>query len=204
MAPGLVADDAAATMAFSAFTIHEGVCSTSYSELYLPTCPLLTFDLFLLHLLSITNLALLLVILSTALSPNYYLSNSTSLEIDEEGGKADPESTDVFLMWDFVLDSPPQLPVEDQNSPLLPSSSKFYGAVPATPKRARAYSQPSPEQTTPRSSVPAKKDKFADGRLRSYVPLLLGSIGAGGASLLSLARSKSRYSQSSSSLPIRD
>jgi len=190
------ADGIAATMAFSAFTINEGVCSTSYSELYLPTCPLLTFDLFLLHLLSITNLALLLVILSTALSPSYYLSNSSSLEANDNGVKVDPESTDAFVMWDFALDSPPHSPVGEPSSPLLSSASKSYGAVPATPKRNRAYSQPSPGHDTPSSASSVKRDKFAEGRLWSYIPLLLGSMGAGGASVLSLVKSKSKYSQS--------
>ena len=191
----MFADDLAATMAYSAFTIHEGVCSTSYSKLYLPTCPLLTFDLFLLHLLSITNLALLLVILSTALSPNYYLIHSTSVDTEIEG-EAQAEPIDAFVMWDFVLESPPSTPPGEHRSPLLPTSSKSYGAVPATPKRILTYSQPSPEQGVPSHATdsPARRDKFAEGRLRSYVALLLGSVGAGGASVLSLFQSKSQYS----------
>jgi hypothetical protein len=188
-------------MAYSAFTINEGVCSTSYSKLYLPTCPLLTFDLCLLHLLSITNLALLLVILSTALSPNYYLLHSPSLDTETAAGETQTEAIDAFVMWDYVLESPSSIPPGEHSPPLLPSSSRSYGAVPATPKRTLTYPQQSlGEGTSNLPGGPSRRDKFAEGRLRSYVALLLGSIGAGGASVLSLVQSTNQYSQSSHSI----
>jgi hypothetical protein len=178
-------------MAYSAFTINEGVCSTSYSKLYLPTCPLLTFDLCLLHLLSITNLALLLVILSTALSPNYYLLHSPSLDTETAAGETQTEAIDAFVMWDYVLESPSSIPPGEHSPPLLPSS----------PKRTLTYPQQSlGEGTSNLPGGPSRRDKFAEGRLRSYVALLLGSIGAGGASVLSLVQSTNQYSQSSHSI----
>jgi hypothetical protein len=118
-------------MAFSAFTLSKGVCSLTISKLYLPTCPLLTFDLALLHLLSTTTLALMLVILSTALSPSYYLSMSTDTKHTED--------TDVFVMWDLALASPPSSP---RLSPVLISGGSYGSILPITPLRT-TYGKPS-------------------------------------------------------------
>ncbi|RXK40943.1 hypothetical protein M231_01791 [Tremella mesenterica] len=175
-----------ATMAFSAFTLEKGVCSFEISEVFLPNCPLLTFDLALLHLLSSTTLSLLLVILSTALSPNYYLQYSNMDPSEEIATKDVPES-DVFVMWEMALASPPQSPklgsakLKDPSTPAM-----SYGTQsPTTPLAQRL-----PQPTNPYSSsaesdingtsgeagVPKKRDKFAEGRVWNYVPLLFCSI----------------------------
>lgn len=176
-------------MAFSASTLKAGICSTSFSELYLPTCPLLTFDLILLHLLSITTLSLLLVILSIALSPSYHLSLS-SLHVD---GKNDPESMDAFVMWDLALASPPSSPHLERGDPLSGAGSRSYGAVAAEPMMGNG-SYPQPTQTGQAEPLPiAKKDKFGEGRVWSYIPLLLCSIGAYVASIIAVVKTQSRY-----------
>jgi hypothetical protein len=173
--------ETAATMAFSAFTLSKGVCSLTISKLYLPTCPLLTFDLALLHLLSTSTLTLVLVILSTTLSPNYHLSLSPSAD----GGKVGPEERDVFVMWDLALASPPGSP---RLGPVrtgggLGGGGRSYGAI--TNELAGVpggvYPQPSNPYAiddivvTP-TTTPKKRDKFAEGRLWIYIPLGMSSL----------------------------
>lgn len=143
-------------MSFSAFTLGEGVCSASSSHPFeLPTCPLLTFDLALLHLLSTSTLALLLVILSTALSPGYAASLSS---VDGKQGQGDGG----LIMWEMAIDSPPSSPTI---SPLRfgEASGSGYGAV---------------EEVSTRSSTPPglKKDRSRGG-LIIYALLLLISLG---------------------------
>jgi hypothetical protein len=153
---------------------------------------LLTFDLILLHLLSITSLSLLLVILSIALSPSYHLSLS-----DIEGGsKSDPESMDAFVMWDLALASPPSSPRVEEQGPFSPTTPRSYGTVPPRPiMGSHSYSQPGPSSAPPASPPPTNriKDKFAEGRVWSYVPLLVCSVGAYGASIAALVKTQSRY-----------
>ena len=184
---------AAATMAFSRFILKLGICSTSFSELYLPTCPLLTFDLILLHLLSITTLSLLLVILSIALSPGYHLSLSDM----EAGSKADPESMDAFVMWDLALASPPTSPRVEEPNPFSPRTLRSYGTVTPVPVMgSESYPQPGPSApVTSPTPVLKTKDKFAEGRLWSYIPLLACSLGGCGASSATLVKAQSRYSE---------
>ena len=186
-------------MAFSAFTVKRGVCSSTLSEIYLPTCPLLTFDLILLHLLSISTLALLLVILSTTLSPSYYMIHSPSMsQGDGPSSKLeDPESTDAFVMWEIALASPSSPRLEPVVSP---STAKSYGTYsPATPIHFETPSTSqfppaqlsySPTSSEPASTIPVKRDKFAAGRVWSYVPLMLCSIGAFAASTVTLVKTK--------------
>jgi len=179
----------AATMAFSAFTLSKGVCSLTISELYLPACPLLTFDLALLHLLSTSTLALILVILSTALSPNYHLSLSPLVD----GTKASEEERDVFVMWDLALASPPGSPRMGP-SPIpgegngrgggILGGARSYGAVESSTPSRGAYAQPSNPYASTSISDPVstpiiaikKRDKFAEGRLWTYIPLGLCSL----------------------------
>jgi hypothetical protein len=175
-------------MAFSAFTVTEGVCSPNISELYLPTCRLLTFDLVLFHLLSISTLALLLVIVSAALSPSYY--RSLSLSADGNATEEDPDAAGVFVMWELAIASAPSSP---RLGPVAgPSAAPSYGTnVPATPSR--------PEKSTIAGQVTidnvpkVKRDKFAEGRVWSYTPLLLCSLGTMGAAILMIV--KSRYGE---------
>lgn len=192
-------DPPAATMAFSAFTLSEGVCSTSLSDTYLPNCPLLTLDMVLLHLLSITALALLLVILSTALSPHYFLAHSPLASVEGGGtsAKGDPESTDAFVMWELALASPPASP-RISGQPTA-TTSTTYGTVdtvlPNDPPVDR-YPQPgAPSTSTSPATSSKRKDKFAEGRVWSYIPLLLCSILASTACIMSFATSPSKYSE---------
>lgn len=174
-------------MAFSAFTVKSGVCNQELSSVYLPACPLLTFDLVLLHLLSIATLALLLVIMSSTLSPNYYLSLSSSAEDQAAASKLHPEGSDVLVMWDMALSSPPPSPGLRPSRSLV-GAYKTYGTQdtgPRTSSSATAYSQPGssevqsvedPEVLAP-PALPKRRDKFASGRAWSYIPLLLCSLG---------------------------
>jgi len=184
-------------MAFSAFTLHKGVCSTVVSDIFLPTCPLLTVDLALLHLLSTCNLALLLVILSTALSPLYYLSLSPSFPDTDAGGpaKVDPEAADAFVMWDLALASPPSSPRLDAT----PSSRTYGTSVPATPITPASRASPSnPYQSPAKASSasaegatpPRRRDRFAEGRIWSYVPLAGCSLGVAGTAAFVLHEGK--------------
>jgi hypothetical protein len=140
-------------MSFSAFTIANGVCSASTSKSFnLPTCPLLTFDIALLHVLSTSTLALLLVILSTALSPSY----ASSLSGLEDDTRRDGEG---LIMWELAVNSPPPSPTL---SPLRVEGSRSgYGAV---------------EEVTTRTIPVLKKDKSRGGVIM-YTLLLLASIG---------------------------
>ncbi|WVQ83187.1 hypothetical protein IAT38_005326 [Cryptococcus sp. DSM 104549] len=198
-----------ATMAFSAFTLQQGVCSPTLPEFLLPTCPLLTFDLTLLHLLSTATLALLLVILSSTLDPNYFLSFSEDEDAEElegSGGKSQG-----FVMWELALASAPSSPVLGPStapklraglSPTTPSTVRSYGTpLPATPLTgANPYAQPGEGPTMPGTAEiglgseaahemkppPKRRDKFAEGRVWTYVPLGLCSLGVACASMLVL------------------
>lgn len=177
----------AATMSFSAFTIHEGVCSTDLSDTYLPTCPILTFDLVLLHLLSIVTLCLLLSVLSTALSPGYYLAHSSAAAYGD-GAKDDPESADMLVMWDLALASPPSSP---RVAPALlnPYASKSYGTTESTVPVLGTQGD-DPEFPAP---ITTRRDKFAQGRLASYLAIFTCSLGVCGASITSILNSPGRY-----------
>jgi hypothetical protein len=145
-------------MSFSVFTLGEGVCSktSSNQSIALPTCPLLTFDLALLHLLSTTTLALLLVTISNSLSPSYASSLSAI------PNKQDPEGG--LIMWELAVNSPPPSPtLRPSGSALASASGMRYGAI------------DEPHTRTVDPSI-VKKDKFIEGRVVSYGLLLLVSV----------------------------
>lgn len=147
-------------MSFSVFTLGEGVCSktSSNQSINLPTCPLLTFDLALLHLLSTTTLALLLVTISNSLSPSYSssLSSLANKQDDETGEEVG------LIMWELAINSPPPSPTLRPSGSVL-ASGMGYGAI---------------DEPLTRTVHPpvGKKDKFAEGRVISYGLLLLVSI----------------------------
>lgn len=124
-------------MAFSAFTLQQGVCSPTLPEFLLPTCPILTFDLTLLHLLSTSTLALLLVIVSSTLSPSYF----ESLSLSE--GRVVGKGSRGYIMWEMALGSVPSSPTRvDQSLPhdveqTTPESLVSYGTLsPTTPRKS--------------------------------------------------------------------
>ncbi|KAK4686526.1 hypothetical protein P7C73_g3613, partial [Tremellales sp. Uapishka_1] len=165
-------------MAFSAFTLQKGVCSSTTSHIFLPTCPLLTFDLALLHLLSSATLALLLVILSLALSPSYLSSYSLTSPDNPDGDEQSTKADDGFVMWELALASPPK---SHANLPeALPPFISYGTPGPTTPL---AYAQPNPynsllpaSPSTAEFDAPRKTDKFAEGRVWSYGPLAVCSV----------------------------
>nr|XP_031858213.1 uncharacterized protein CI109_006356 [Kwoniella shandongensis]KAA5525285.1 hypothetical protein CI109_006356 [Kwoniella shandongensis] len=218
-------------MAFSAFTLQNGVCATALPEFLLPTCPLLTFDLTLLHLLSTATLALLLVILSAALSPSYYLSlspSSTSISESIQGGKSGMGGQG-FVMWELALASPPSSPHLGASTPVpVPAALganaltkggkggavRSYGThltttpLVATPQQQQSgfvsadsngneesyLTMPGTSATTtsrttealPIPAPPKKRDKFAEGRVGTYIPLAICSLGVVCASVISI------------------
>jgi hypothetical protein len=141
-------------MSFSVFTLGEGVCSktSSNQSIALPTCPLLTFDLAVLHILSTTTLALLLVTISNSLSPSYASSLSAI------PNKQDPEGG--LIMWELAVNSPPPSPTL---RPSASASGMGYGAI---------------DEPLTRTVDPpmVKRDKFTEGRVVSYGLLLLVSV----------------------------
>jgi hypothetical protein len=167
-------------MTYSYFTLVSSVCAEAVQQLFTPTCPVLTFDLALLHLLSTTTLALLLVILSTALSPNYFASMSPSYE----ASKDDQES--MFVMWELALASPPSSPRLGPTRMDTGFTPIGYGTTgcPSAKKSSQLSDVENPYETGRGASATMadvmavrKRDKFADGRLWSYFPLLGCSLG---------------------------
>ncbi|KAE8540428.1 hypothetical protein D1P53_003374 [Cryptococcus gattii VGV] len=192
-----------ATMAFSAFTLQQGVCSPTLPEFLLPTCPLLTFDLTLLHLLSTSTLALLLVIVSSTLSSNYF--ESLSLFEGQTVGKG----SRGYIMWEMALGSVPSspagashpLPLDIEQIP--PENWVSYGTLsPTTPHQATwpnaqgmtEPTMPPSSSSEPWQSPPKKKDRYAEGRVGTYLPLFLCSLGVACASMIGLGIGESNFS----------
>ncbi|OCF33860.1 hypothetical protein I316_04572 [Kwoniella heveanensis BCC8398] len=189
-------------MSFSLFTLNQSTCQPAFPDHMLPSCPLLTFDLTLLHLLSITSFVQLLMILSSILSS----SSSGLLKNGDAGGG------EGFVMWELALASPPASP------PLKPQRSlrssgrtagsptnsstvagvRSYGATSTKPQpfsalelssSTRDLTMPgSPHEpsmarshigTASTSTSIGKKDKFAIARLRTYIPLSIASLCVG-------------------------
>jgi hypothetical protein len=169
-------------MAFSYFTLVSSVCAQTVHDIFTPTCHVLTFDLTLLHLLSTATLALLLVILSTALSPNYYASLSPSFG---EGADGKDDEGDMLVMWELALASPPSSPLLGPDAIASASADGAgYGTrSTTTPIKAsgdgssKSDAQEHVERTRIEVVAPRKRDKFAEGRVWTYIPLLLSSIG---------------------------
>ncbi|KAL1407264.1 hypothetical protein Q8F55_006682 [Vanrija albida] len=148
-----------ATMAFSAAIVDNGVCARSLSSVRLPSCPLLTFDLTILHLLSVSSLALVLVILSAVVRPGYEMSHS--LLSDSESDTSSPGKSGGLVLWDMAL-----APIPEPAGPSSAPSTSTYGAVRAAEEQPPDFSPPHPP-----------RDKFAEGRLWSYAPLVACSVG---------------------------
>lgn len=151
-------------MAFSAVIVNDGVCARSLSVVRLPSCPLLTFDLTVLHLLSVSSLALLLVILSSICKPGYEMSHSLLSESESEDGS--PKGGGLVL-WDMAL-----APIPEPSAGPSTAVRSTYGAL-SGEEAAVASAAAAPDFSPP----PAPRDKFAEGRLWSYAPLVVCSLG---------------------------
>ncbi|WVQ98168.1 hypothetical protein IAU59_005290 [Kwoniella sp. CBS 9459] len=193
-----------ATMSFSLFTLNQSTCQPAFPDHMLPSCPLLTFDLTLLHLLSITSFIQLLMILSSILSAFTGLSKSGDI-----GAGAGGEG---FVMWELALASPSASPMLKPQRSLSPSDGAAAAAAgpssdPSISTHVRSYgatsTQPPPisvpsfslsqepsmpgthcsessaESSPSRGGSSSKKDKFAIGRLRTYIPLSIASLSVG-------------------------
>lgn len=162
-------------MAFSHFTVDRGVCfnpdNRAKGELHLPSCPLLTFDLALLHLLSTSTLALMLVVLSTVLAPGYHLSHSTSYDADAEQLQSSPKGGGLVL-WDLAL-----APIEQGAGERERLHVERYGAT--EPETSGSGSGTSDAQEAGTVGI-LPRDKFAEGRVTSYGLLLACSLGVVG------------------------
>ncbi|WVF69688.1 hypothetical protein IAT40_004467 [Kwoniella sp. CBS 6097] len=175
-----------ATMSFSLFTLNQSTCLPSLPDHMLPSCPLLTFDLTLLHLLSISSFIQLLMIFSSILS-----TSSGLLKDGESGGEG-------FVMWELALASPPHSPQLLPQQDLPPfSGNSGLSTDPTNPSGVRSYgatsTSPQVEPTMPGSqhgpasrlssrvgkTSSGKRDKFAIGRLRTYIPLSIVSLSVG-------------------------
>lgn len=85
----------------------------------MPTCSILTFDLVLVHLASLTTLTLLLVILSAALQP-------ASDEIESKD--------DVWVMWDLALHGHGDYEEQATSTPHQASYGTQQPSIPLSPK----------------------------------------------------------------------
>lgn len=173
------------TMAFSQFTIDQGVCFNPKNlpkagggseSLRLPACPILTFDMALLHLLSTATLALLLVILSTVLAPGYDLSHS--MHHDPAAGSP-RDSYDMgmgkggsggLVLWDLAM-APVDAGDGGERERL---HVERYGATEGDEVGGSGSSGAAESARVP--AVPVY-DKFAKGRVSSYSVLLACSLG---------------------------
>jgi hypothetical protein len=135
--------------------------------------------MFLLHSLSLASFAYLVIVLSTALSPGYFASHSTSLDgLDAMGGEGvGGEEGSVFVMWDLALgDSPKGLQAELPGETSRPSGYETaYGT--AGPSVAGGSAAVEVEAAVPADNA-GRADRFASGRVGLYVPLLVASVGA--------------------------
>lgn len=155
----------AATMAFSASTISKTIC-IDHSPTSVPQCSGLTFDLILLHGLSLAAFAYLVVVLSTALSPGYLTSHSTSLEgVDAaDSNGVGGEVGSVFVMWDLAIGDSPKTNAGDVESDIR----EGYGTA------SRAI--PDVERTVVEQDQVQSTDRFAKGRVGMYSALLSTSL----------------------------
>nr|XP_019008357.1 uncharacterized protein I206_06916 [Kwoniella pini CBS 10737]OCF47138.1 hypothetical protein I206_06916 [Kwoniella pini CBS 10737] len=172
-----------ATMSFTLYTIDSSLCqySTTDFEFDLPTCPILTFDLTFLHILSTITFCQVLNYLSIAL---------TSHE-DEDKINKNGSSGDGFIMWELAINSNPSSPtlqprtLRRHDVEPLSSSSMGYGSTATTSTANPAIIQV--EEHIPESDLSSSshdeneslvqaRDKFSRGRLWTYIPLNLCSL----------------------------
>ncbi|WVR04728.1 hypothetical protein IAU60_001739 [Kwoniella sp. DSM 27419] len=160
-----------ATMSFSIYTLNESTCQPSRSETMLPSCSLVSFDLTLLHILSISTFIQLLMILSSMLS---------AVRLGAKDGNKD--GGEGFVMWELALASPPHSPrLGPSAMPAVDGlSANFatYGAtsISAVPAQLAASNGQSEQSLAATDSGSKRRDKFAVGRRRTYVPLAFGSL----------------------------
>lgn len=159
-------------MAFSASTISKTICHISNTDLT-PPCSVLTFDLVLLHLLSVACFAYLVVVLSTALSPGYFTSHSPSLDglAGSKSQDLDGERGDVFVMWDLALGDPSTPENLADSDRANSDSGPSYGSAVRQQSNMITPGDPS----TASATVDAV-DRFARDRVAFYVPLLASSL----------------------------
>ncbi|KAL7420060.1 hypothetical protein Q5752_005025 [Cryptotrichosporon argae] len=157
---------AAATLAFSAFTLELGVCNRALSDVFLPTCPLLTLDMALLHLLGVSSLALVLAVFSAALHSDHP-SRLSLLSPAADRGARGAGSDDVLIMWDMAVASAPSSPVADRGKGFA-----SYGATESTEHAARGpRGADGQEQAQRPAAAMVTRDKFAAGRTVVYSAL---------------------------------
>nr|XP_019047028.1 hypothetical protein I302_03635 [Kwoniella bestiolae CBS 10118]OCF25958.1 hypothetical protein I302_03635 [Kwoniella bestiolae CBS 10118] len=174
------------TMSFTLFTIDSSLCQYTLHYLDdLPTCPILSFDLTLLHLLSILTFGQVL---------NYF-----SIALSSESESDNKDDNDRFVMWELAINSPPHSPVLQprtlRNAPSgaesrIRGAGSGYGATSTSDTNAAVQVQTRQEADTDQVSTseidirdeeertdrPQKRDKFSKGRLWTYIPLNLCSL----------------------------
>lgn len=163
-------------MAFSASTISKTIC-LQHSNTGMPKCSVLTSDLLLLHGLSLASFAYLLTVLSTALSPGYLASHSPSLS-DLDGMNSDGvggEAGGIFLMWDLALGGSPKVSPADFPDGYQARGETVYGTAPPAVAASRVTSTTT-EPSSETVNGNRKPDRFANGRVGMYVPLLFTSL----------------------------
>ncbi|WRT64639.1 uncharacterized protein IL334_001573 [Kwoniella shivajii] len=182
-----------ATMSFTLYTIDQSLCQFTPLPNDLPTCPILTFDLTFLHILSIVTFGQVMNYLSIAISTdNTKASKKNNTSGDTEDGEGE---RDGFIMWELAINSNPpspvMIPISDlPNTQQQPSSSLGgYGStsstnVPTSSERLHQQEISSSESittpiTTLNTTIRIRKpgDKFSSGRLSTYIPLNLCSLG---------------------------
>ncbi|WWD07529.1 hypothetical protein V865_005630 [Kwoniella europaea PYCC6329] len=167
------------TMSFTLFTVDSSLCQYTLSHLdNLPTCPILSFDSTLLHLLSILTFGQVL----------NYLSIALRSESDSDSSKGD---NDRFVMWELAINSPPNSPglrprtLRNTHGQTTFGSGGGYGST--STSAAAVTMERENDSTSEIDIIPQepnvtpidkqkRKDKFSKGRLWTYIPLNLCSL----------------------------
>nr|XP_018265342.1 uncharacterized protein I303_01707 [Kwoniella dejecticola CBS 10117]OBR87500.1 hypothetical protein I303_01707 [Kwoniella dejecticola CBS 10117] len=177
-------------MAFTLYTIDSSLCqyTTTDFEFDLPTCPILTFDLTFLHILSTITFGQVLNYLSVALA-----SSEDDNKISKNG------TGDGFIMWELAIGSNPPSPtlqprrLRRNDVEPIPSSSMGYGSLAQTQTQTQTtapahstsivdvegtseFDAESSEGDNEISESARTQDKFSQGRLWTYIPLNFCSL----------------------------
>ncbi|WWC86781.1 uncharacterized protein L201_001660 [Kwoniella dendrophila CBS 6074] len=194
-----------ATMSFTLYTLDLSLCQYTPSIDNLPTCPILSFDLSFLHILSVLSFGQLLNHLSIALSSSG--EEEQNLFNNKDGS---------FVMWELAINSNPPSPIlspisrrtlrnfrsqytiksqnnQDQDVPSLsPNTMGGYGSTSFTtiinnqPAIMSIQDDDNDNSIMPESPVKKVEDKFSQGRLWTYIPLNLCSLAVVCASFASI------------------